>query len=48
MLGLKRTAPVVKKGKVYEPRLLTQISVKNAGVLVRAMGPFAPAEVPGL
>ena len=46
-LGLEPTAPKTDgRGRTYPGRLLTTISVHNAGRLARAMG-YAPCEVDG-
>ena len=46
-LGLRPTAPKVdRSGRSYPGRILTAISVENAGQLARAMG-YAPCELDG-
>jgi len=46
-LGLRPTAPKTDgRGRTYPGRILTTISVENAGRLARAMG-YAPCEVDG-
>ena len=46
-LGLKPTAPKTdRRGRTYPGRILTMISVENAGRLARAMG-YAPCEIDG-
>jgi hypothetical protein len=46
-LGLRPTAPKVDpRGRIYPGRILTTISVENAGRLARAMG-YAPCELDG-
>jgi len=46
-LGLRPTAPKVdRSGRTYPGRILTRISVENAGRLARAMG-YAPCELDG-
>ena len=46
-LGLQPTAPKTDRlGRVYPARVLTTISVENAGRLARAMG-YAPCELEG-
>ena len=46
-LGLEPTAPKTDgRGRTYPGRILTTISVENAGRLARAMG-YAPYEVDG-
>jgi hypothetical protein len=46
-LGLRPTAPKVNRnGRTYPGRVLTTISVENAGRLARAMG-YAPCELDG-
>ncbi len=46
-LGLRPTAPKIdRRGRNYPGRLLTAISVENAGRLARALG-YAPCELDG-
>jgi AraC-like DNA-binding protein len=46
-LGLQPTAPKTdRRGRTYPGRVLTTISVENAGRLARAMG-YAPCEIEG-
>jgi transposase-like protein len=46
-LGLQPTAPKIdRQGRIYPGRVLTTISVENAGRLARAMG-YAPCEIEG-
>lgn len=46
-LGLRPTAPKIdRSGRAYPKRVLTTISVENAGQLARAMG-YAPCELDG-
>jgi hypothetical protein len=46
-LGLQPTAPKTdQRGRTYPARVLTTISVENAGRLARAMG-YAPCEIDG-
>jgi hypothetical protein len=46
-LGLKPTAPKTDaRGRRYPGRIVTTISVENAGRLARAMG-YAPCEIDG-
>ncbi len=46
-LGLRPTAPKIDRcGRTYPRRMLTTISVENAGRLARAMG-YAPCELDG-
>jgi hypothetical protein len=46
-LGLQPTAPKTDRhGRTYPGRVLTTISVENAGRLARAMG-YAPCEIEG-
>jgi hypothetical protein len=44
LLGYVLTSATFKNGRRYPPRPLTEISVENAGRLVRAMG-YVPAEL---